>query len=101
MKLMTKELERLIPKLYEEEDTLPADKMIYTHYFHPYGKGDWWVAEYDPIERLCFGYASIQGGEWGYFSLDELESLKGFGGINMIERDLSWKPIKFGEIKHE
>ena len=54
---------------------------------------DSWVHHKD---RIFFGYASIFGDwndEWGYFSLDELESYRGRFGPG-IERDLH-----FGE-KH-
>ena len=46
-------------------------------------------AEYNEKERMFFGYVKLLPGcdEWGYFSLDELESIKGMFGLG-IERDL-------------
>ena len=48
---------------------------------------------------MFFGWAEIVpgGGEWGYFSLDELQSYKGPFGLG-IERDLYWKEKQAGEV---
>ncbi|MEN5407683.1 DUF2958 domain-containing protein, partial [Aliarcobacter butzleri] len=36
--------------------------------------------------------------ELGYFSLDELESVRGLFGLK-VERDLSFKPTKLSKVK--
>lgn len=59
-------------------------------FFNPTGAGTWYATEYDPKEKIFFGYVSIFGDyndEWGYFSLEELENFKGAFGLG-IERDL-------------
>ena len=51
------------------------------------------ATEYEPKTRTFFGYVSIFGDwndEWGYFSLDELQSYKGRFGLG-IERDLCFQ----------
>ena len=91
-----------IPPLYATEDIDTPDKGIHLHYF--LGDLDWWVVEYDPVERLAFGYACLGDpdmAEWGYVSLVELEGLfEEFGGLGigvilpplLVERDLHWTP---------
>lgn len=58
------------------------------------GGSDWYAAEYDPEDRLFFGYAvqgrNHQSSEWGYFGLDELRSIS-VNGIE-VDRDLYWTP---------
>lgn len=88
MRLMTKELEKRFAKVGSQEHV--KDPVIIAKFFNPTGAGTWWATEYDPKDRTIFGFASIFGDwndEWGYTSLDELESYKGPFGIG-IERDL-------------
>ncbi|MCA9302644.1 MAG: hypothetical protein KC996_00830 [Phycisphaerales bacterium] len=88
-----------IPKLYSTEKTPWADKIIHQHYF--IAGCDWYAAEYDPDDRLYFGYAVLNrdhiNSEWGYFSHDELTSLS-HDGIE-VDRDLYWSPRKAGSIE--
>lgn len=91
MKLITKDLEKRFAEVGSQEGV--SDPLIITHYFNPSGAGDWYATEYDPVERVIFGYASIfhdWNDEWGYTSLSELETYKGRFGLG-IERDLHWK----------
>ncbi|HWQ04621.1 MAG TPA: DUF2958 domain-containing protein [Longilinea sp.] len=91
MKLMTQALEQRFAQV-GSQDRKP-DPMIIAHYFNPTGAGDWWATEYDPVDRIIFGYASIFNDwcdEWGYTSLDELAAYKGSFGLG-IERDLYWQ----------
>ena len=88
MKLITKELEKRFEMVGSQEDI--KDPLVIAKYFNPTGAGTWYATEYNPKERLFFGYVSIFGDwndEWGYFSLDELEGFKGQFGLG-IERDL-------------
>jgi hypothetical protein len=91
MKLMIKTLEQRFEKVGNQEEV--KDPLIIAHFFNPSGAGDWYATEYNPENRIFFGYVSIFGDfcdEWGYFSLNELESVTtppfGLG----IERDLYW-----------
>jgi len=98
MQLMTKEIEQEFKNVGSQENV--KDPVIIVKYFNPTGAGTWYATEYDPNQRLFFGYVSIFGDmndEWGYFSLDELESFKGQFGLG-IERDLYFKPTKFSEV---
>lgn len=88
MKLMTKELEKRFKEVGSQENV--KDPVIIAKYFNPAGAGTWYATDYNMEQRLFFGYVSIFGDindEWGYFSLDELESFKGPFGLE-IERDL-------------
>lgn len=94
MKLMTKELERKLPPLYANENV--DDPVVIAKYFHPMSDWTWYATEYDPIERRFFGLVDGFEKELGYFSLDEMESVKvhGLG----IERDLYWTPKPLSEV---
>ena len=53
----------------------------------------WYISEYDPIKKLCFGLVDGFEKELGYFSLDELLSLK-FPPLNLgIERMFALKVL--------
>lgn len=96
MKLLTKTLEKQLPKLYAQDGV--KDKTIYMKLFCPWGTATWYVAEYDPEEKVFFGYVTgFYEDEWGYASLDELEQIKGPMGLK-IERDLCFQPKKFSEL---
>lgn len=87
-----------IPGLYSTEKIPCKDKVIHAHFF--VGSCDWWIAEYDPKERLCWGYACLgdpQCAEWGYVSLDELETVR-VSNIFHVEYDRHWTPVKASEI---
>jgi len=97
MKLLTKELEKKLPALYSQ-DGKGEEAIAYAKFFNPVGHATWFVTEYDPEERLFFGWAELFPGcgEYGYVSLDELESAKLPMGLG-IERDLHFKPRPVGE----
>lgn len=67
------------------------DPIARVKFFTPDSSWTYYVTEYDPVERLCFGLVVGLERELGYFSLDELESVKGPLGL-AIERDLHWNP---------
>ena len=81
----------LMPSLYSTENVPLEAKAIVMHFF--IGGCDWYVAEYDPDERIFFGYAilngDLQNAEWGYISFDELREIK--VGAMEIDRDLHWQ----------
>lgn len=91
MKLLTKAIEKALPVLGSTSNLRPEQVKVVAKFFNPSGAGTWYATEYDPQERMFFGYAKIQEGELGYFSLDELQSLRGRFGLG-IERDIHWNP---------
>jgi hypothetical protein len=94
MKLLTKEIEKKLPALYSQ-DGKGKDAIAYVKFFTPDSNWTWYATEYDPEERVFFGLVDGFEKELGYFSLDELESVKGPMGLK-IERDMYFdpKPLK-------
>ena len=94
--LLTKEILRKLPPLYSQ-DGKGKEATVHVKFFFPAGAATWYATEYDPEDKLFFGWADLTGqtGEFGYFSLTELESVKvrGLG----IERDLHFKPKTLSE----
>jgi len=88
-----------LPSLDSTESTPFAEKTIQTRLFALGSAATWLIAEYDPDERIAFGYADLFGAgkpeaEWGYVSIDELEELR-FLGIPRIEVDAHFTPKSF------
>ncbi len=120
MKLLTKELVSQIPPIHSQEDE--ADPMLVCKFFMPDGGWTWYVAEgstrerdgcgfgvncnhkplteYDPEhdDVLFFGYVVGFEPELGYFTLSELEDVRGALRLP-IERDRSFKPCRLSQIK--
>ena len=101
MKLLTKELEKTFKKMGSQDES--KDPIVIAKFFNPTGAGTWFATEYEPIEKIFFGYISIFGDhcdEWGSFSLAELENITGRFGLG-IERDLhcGYKQISEFNIK--
>ena len=97
MKLMTKAIEKKMPALYATEGISEPNKRAFVKYFNPVGSATWYGVEYDPDERIFFGYVDYIEKEWGYFSLDELEALRLPFGLR-IERDLHFEPTLMSNI---
>lgn len=96
MKLMTKALEERFAQVGSQENV--KNPIVIAKFFNPTGIGSWFATEYDPKDKIFFGYVSLFGDyndEWGSFSLEELENFRGRFGLG-IERDLYFKeqPIK-------
>jgi len=102
MKLFTKEILKKLPKLYATEDTPEDEKKIPLKLFNPMGKQTWYIVEYDPVDRLAFGYVTgMLEDEFGYVSMDEIESITLPLGMK-IERDLHWNMNNtIGEVKNK
>jgi hypothetical protein len=101
MKLLTEALEKRFAQVGSQAEC--KDPIIVAKFFNPTGASIWYASEYDPKTRTFFGYVSIFGDwndEWGYFSLDELQSYRGKFGLG-IERDLYFpKQPSSKVIKH-
>jgi hypothetical protein len=88
-----------LPPLYATEGTPVQQKVLYVKFFDPYTQWTWYACEYDPKERIFFGYVVGQTREWGEFSLDELESLEmPDGSTPRIQRDESFVPSPFENL---
>lgn len=95
MKLLTDEICRSLPKLYACERT--KDPVIQVKFFAPWTNWTWFAMEFDG-EDLFFGLVQGFEEELGYFSLSELESVRGPGGLT-IERDLYFSPKPLSKVR--
>jgi len=88
-----------LPKFYSTEGVPFKEKLIVMHFF--IGGCDWYVTEYSQEEKCFFGFAVLNGdldnAEWGYFSLEELCSLK--VSFLEVDKDCHWIPKKAIEIE--
>ena len=98
MRLLTKELEQTLPKLYATEHIKTENKIVHIKYFTPDSNWSWYITEYDPKNRIFFGYVIGQEKEWGYISLNELETITGPLGLN-IEREIHFTKTEVKNIK--
>ena len=85
MKLLPAELRQQLPPLYAQEHT--RDPIVYAKFLTPSSSWTWYVtegsAQYDPEDPaggegdfLFFGFVISFEKEWGYFSLNEMESAR-------------------------
>ena len=94
MKLLTKALKKRIPPLYSTEDD--DDPVVQAKFFTPDSSWSWYCIEYDG-DDLSFGFVVGHYPEMGYFSLKELESVRGPLGLP-IEKDLHFMPCRLSTI---
>ena len=95
MKLMTADLRTQLPQLYSQEEV--DDPKAIAKYFTPDSNWTWYATEFDGKDTF-FGLVDGFEKELGYFSLAELESVKGPFGLG-IERDLWFEPTPLSELK--
>lgn len=89
MKLMTPELEAKFAEIGRQEDNW--NPLVVCKIFNPSGAQTWYATEYNPEERVFFGFVTLGNeldSEWGYFSLDELEDIRTPPFGLALERDL-------------
>ncbi len=95
MELIPNEIKDKIPKLYDTEDI--SDPIVHIKLF--LDRWTWYITELSINDDICFGYVvSPYESELGYFSLEELKSLRGRLGT-WVERDLFFKPTPLSKIK--
>jgi hypothetical protein len=95
MELIPQEIKDLIPKLYETEKQ--NDPVAYIKLF--LDGWTWYITELSIDNNICFGYViSPFESELGYFSLNEIKSIKGSLGLS-VERDISFKPTALAIIR--
>lgn len=87
--LLPDDIATAIPRLFAAENL--DDPIVHVKFFTPDSSWTWYVTEYDPVQRRCFGLVDGLECELGYFSLAEIERVVGPLGLP-IERDLHWTP---------
>ena len=95
MKLITKEIKRVLPKLYEQ-DGKGLEAIAFVKFFTPDSNWTWYATEFDGKD-IFSGLVDGFEKELGYFSLSELQSVKGPLGLK-IERDLYFVPTTLEEL---
>ena len=91
MKLLTETIKKAMPALYSTElPTADRPRKFICKFFDPCGSWSWYVMEGEERENGNWMFYGLVDGfekEWGYFTLHELESVKGPFGLG-IERDI-------------
>jgi len=90
MELLPAEVALRLPPLYSQEE-IGSEALAQVKFFTPWTSWTWYASEYSPQHRLFFGVVVGIAREFGNFSLDELQTIRGPGGLR-IERDLYWSP---------
>jgi len=92
MKLLTKAILAKLPKLGKSVGHIAQVK-----FFNPCGFATWFASEFDGNDTF-YGWAILHPGcgEYGYFSLSELQSVKLMAGLG-IERDMHFTPCPMPE----
>jgi len=98
MMLLTKANRKALPALYSQ-DGKGGDTMAVVKFFTPDSNWTWYATEFDG-EDTFFGLVDGFEKELGYFSLSEIQSVRGKLGLP-IERDRYWKPRPLKEIAPE
>jgi hypothetical protein len=107
MKLLTKAILAKLPALYMTDKVEAEDKIVVLKLFG--GSNSTWLIvegqqDFDggKDDFRFYGFCAPMGmadGEWGYVQLSELTSIK-FQPFGLpIERDMHFKPTRFGDIK--
>ena len=92
---------RQLPSLGSTDEIPLEEKMLYMYF--QIRKSHWYAAEYDPIQRVFFGYWDL--GErlfvekWRRFAYDPLREMR--DGQIEVERDTRWQPKPFRELARE
>ena len=110
-KYILKSLAPKIPKLGETAEQ--SDPTAWVKLFTPDGGWTWYIIEYDPKDRIAYGLVKGFVTEYGSFSLDEIEELRGNVNVRIedkdykskdvlrVERDLYFKPTPVKQLLPE
>lgn len=96
MKLLTQAIRKQLPPLYNNEK-LSLDAQAPVKFFTPDANWTWYASEFDGDDTF-FGLVIGHEIELGYFSLAELETVRGNLGLP-VERDLYYQPKSLQELK--
>jgi Protein of unknown function (DUF2958) len=106
---LTKNLLQTLPALYSQENN--PDPMVVCRFFTADAGWTWYAIEGSPVDEqgyydtdkekvdfVFFGLVSGLEAELGYFSLSELNSIRGNLGLP-VERDRYFQPTRLSAIK--
>ena len=94
--LIPKEIRDTLPDLYNTQEV--KDPICQVKLFTPDANWTWYIIElFQEDNSTCYGYVKGLESELGYFSLEEIESVR--GALNLpVERDLSFEPILLSKV---
>jgi hypothetical protein len=95
--LLTEDVRKRLPPLGATEKI--KDPIIQVKFFAPWTNWTWYATEFDG-EDTFFGWVVGFEKEFGYFSLSELETVRGPMGLN-IERDIHFVPKPLSQVMKE
>ena len=120
MKLMTKEIIRNLPGLREQEGK-GDEAIVHIKFFTPDADWTWYVTEGNPIvvrngeqveitkndlqddeqivDWMFFGLVYGFEMEWGYFTLSQLQQIRGCARLP-VERDMHFGNPTIGKVKN-
>lgn len=87
----------IMPALYATQRQDVENHLFLMRFYHPLSRSSWFAVEYDPQERIFFGWTDGDFQEWGYFSLLEMAFVEVRGVPIMWDTD--YKPTCFGDWK--
>ena len=96
MNLLTKELLKKLPPIGHSIKTKKEPQAI-VKWFTPDANFTWYVAEYNPENGLCWGLVDGFAKEFGYFTIREIETLRGPLKLP-VERDWSFDPVNINSL---
>jgi hypothetical protein len=110
MQLLTKEILAKLPALYSNEDKGLDQTLAVVKFFTPDSNWTWYASEGSPVDEnghfdtdlpkvdfVFFGLVDGFDAELGYFSLSELQQVRGALGLP-VERDRFFTPKKLQEL---
>lgn len=98
-KLIPQPLLSAIPDLYSTENS--KDPICHVKLFTPDSSWSWYITEISKSDNdTCFGYVVGLERELGYFSLSEIESVRGAFGLG-VERDTQFAPTLLSKVKND
>ncbi len=95
--LLPQNLLNQIPDLYQTERSI--NPTCHIKFFTPDSIFTWYIIEISKDDKhTCYGLVKGFESELGYFSLKELETIKGGLGLR-VERDISFSPTALEIIR--
>ena len=93
--LLTTEIKARLPQLGATENQ--ADPIVQVKFFTPDAQWSWFATEFDG-EDTFFGYVQGDFPELGYFSLSEIQAVRGRLGLP-VESDKFFEPVPLSRVQ--
>ena len=95
--LIPKDILETIPELYSSAEI--TDPICQVKLFTPDANWTWYIIEHSKEDgSTCYGYVQGLENELGYFSLEEISSVR--GALNLsVEQDMYFKPTLLSIIQ--